>query len=133
MQSPLTPKSDYDDEPADDYYAKAERESLSPSVVKGERSSSAPASPNKPAETPYAQLIYQAFMGNPRRALKLQEIYQWFLENTDKGQPGTGKGWQNSIRHNLSMNGVSPATHLTQLGSTLIPCIIGVPTSPYKG
>jgi hypothetical protein len=65
----------------------------------------------KTGETPYAQLIYQAFMSSPRRAMTLQEIYRWFLENTDKGKKsnlggGTGKGWQNSIRHNLSMNGV---------------------------
>jgi hypothetical protein len=66
---------------------------------------------SKTGETPYAQLIYQAFMSSPRRAMTLQEIYRWFLENTDKGKKstmsgGTGKGWQNSIRHNLSMNGV---------------------------
>lgn len=56
----------------------------------------------KPDE-PYAQLIYKAFMSKPDHALTLQEIYQWFRENTDKAD-GEGKGWQNSIRHNLSMN-----------------------------
>ncbi|KAL1836803.1 hypothetical protein VTJ49DRAFT_4631 [Mycothermus thermophilus] len=54
-------------------------------------------------EEPYAKLIHRAFMSTPRRAMTLQEIYQWFRENTDKGKDDT-KGWQNSIRHNLSMN-----------------------------
>ncbi|KAK4129791.1 hypothetical protein N657DRAFT_93247 [Parathielavia appendiculata] len=54
-------------------------------------------------EEPYAQLIYKAFLSTPRHAMTLQEIYQWFRENTDKGKDDT-KGWQNSIRHNLSMN-----------------------------
>ncbi|KAL2128267.1 hypothetical protein VTI74DRAFT_9439 [Chaetomium olivicolor] len=53
---------------------------------------------------PYAKLIYRAFLSTPRRAMTLQEIYQWFRENTNKGK-GASKGWQNSIRHNLSMNG----------------------------
>jgi hypothetical protein len=57
----------------------------------------------KPEEPPYAQLIYRAFLSTPRQAMTLQEIYQWFRENTDKGK-STNKGWQNSIRHNLSMN-----------------------------
>ncbi|KAK3309413.1 uncharacterized protein B0T15DRAFT_2462 [Chaetomium strumarium] len=54
-------------------------------------------------EEPYAKLIYRAFLSTPRRAMTLQEIYQWFRENTDKGKTES-KGWQNSIRHNLSMN-----------------------------
>jgi hypothetical protein len=58
------------------------------------------------ADEPYAQLLYRAFMSNARHAMTLQEIYQWFRDNTDKAK-SEGKGWQNSIRHNLSMNGVS--------------------------
>lgn len=57
-------------------------------------------------EEPYAQLIYRAFMGRERHAMTLQEIYQWFRDNTDKTNT-ENKGWQNSIRHNLSMNKVS--------------------------
>lgn len=56
-------------------------------------------------DEPYAQLIYRAFMSRPNKSMTLQEIYQWFRENTDKAK-SAGKGWQNSIRHNLSMNGV---------------------------
>ncbi|RYP67736.1 hypothetical protein DL771_007069 [Monosporascus sp. 5C6A] len=55
------------------------------------------------ADEPYAQLIYRAFMSTERRAMTLQDIYQWFRDNTDKAK-GENKGWQNSIRHNLSMN-----------------------------
>ncbi|KAL1864046.1 hypothetical protein VTK73DRAFT_6248 [Phialemonium thermophilum] len=51
----------------------------------------------------YARLIYRAFMSNPRRAMTLQELYKWFKDNTDKDK-SQSKGWQNSIRHNLSMN-----------------------------
>lgn len=68
-------------------------------------SASSSAAAAKPRES-YAQLIYQAFLTSERHAMTLKEIYQWFLENTSRAQSGT-KGWQNSIRHNLSMNQVS--------------------------
>lgn len=64
-------------------------------------------------DEPYAQLIYRALLSRPDYSMTLQEIYQWFRENTDKikGMDKTtgkeNKGWQNSIRHNLSMNMVS--------------------------
>ncbi|EKD18127.1 forkhead domain-containing protein [Drepanopeziza brunnea f. sp. 'multigermtubi' MB_m1] len=54
-------------------------------------------------EEPYAKLIHRALMSVPSKSMVLQEIYQWFRDNTQKG--GTcSKGWMNSIRHNLSMN-----------------------------
>ncbi|KAI0096926.1 hypothetical protein GGR51DRAFT_566912 [Nemania sp. FL0031] len=52
---------------------------------------------------PYAQLLRRAFLSAPEYKMKLQQIYQWFRENTDKANSDS-KGWQNSIRHNLSMN-----------------------------
>lgn len=58
------------------------------------------------AEEPYAKLIHRALMSAPNHAMILQEIYQWFRENTSKGS-SESKGWMNSIRHNLSMNAVS--------------------------
>ena len=58
------------------------------------------------ASEPYAQLIYRALMSVPEHKMVLREIYEWFEKNTDKASSST-KGWQNSIRHNLSMNGVS--------------------------
>jgi hypothetical protein len=57
-------------------------------------------------DEPYAKLIYRALMSAPNHAMVLQEIYQWFRDNTAKGDSDT-KGWMNSIRHNLSMNAVS--------------------------
>ena len=56
---------------------------------------------------PYAQLIYKALMSAPEHKMVLKEIYEWFERNTDKAKNNSSKGWQNSIRHNLSMNGVS--------------------------
>jgi len=57
-------------------------------------------------EIPYAQLIYKALMSIPSRTMILGEIYQYFRENIPRFSKMRGKGWQNSIRHNLSMNGV---------------------------
>lgn len=54
---------------------------------------------------PYAQLIFRALKNAPGHAMVLKDIYRWFERNTDKARKSS-KGWQNSIRHNLSMNGV---------------------------
>lgn len=58
------------------------------------------------SDEPYAQLIHKAFLSRECQPMTLQDIYQWFRENTEKAK-GDNKGWQNSIRHNLSMNHVS--------------------------
>lgn len=60
---------------------------------------------NVDKEQPYAQLIYRALMGAPGHTMVLRDIYNWFRRNTDKATDKETKGWQNSIRHNLSMNG----------------------------
>lgn len=57
-------------------------------------------------DEPYAKLIYRAFMSKADHQMSLQELYQWFRENTNKAV-NEKTGWQNSIRHNLSMNAVS--------------------------
>ncbi|KOS17428.1 Fork-head transcriptional regulator 2 [Escovopsis weberi] len=54
-------------------------------------------------EEPYAKLIYKALMSRSDYCMSLQDLYQWFRENTNKASDEKG-GWQNSIRHNLSMN-----------------------------
>ncbi|KND90955.1 Forkhead box protein I1 [Tolypocladium ophioglossoides CBS 100239] len=59
--------------------------------------------PDAKLDEPYAKLIYRAFMSRPDHAMTLQDIYQWFRDNTTKAVSEKG-GWQNSIRHNLSMN-----------------------------
>jgi len=58
-------------------------------------------------EQPYAQLIYQALLHADGHTMILRDIYDWFKKHTDKATVSETKGWQNSIRHNLSMNGVS--------------------------
>jgi len=57
-------------------------------------------------EPPYAKLIYKALMDAPEHKLILRDIYAWISNNTDKAKDPAFKGWQNSVRHNLSMNGV---------------------------
>ncbi|KAF1364232.1 hypothetical protein EJ07DRAFT_99571 [Lizonia empirigonia] len=56
-------------------------------------------------EQPYAQLIYRALLDAPNHTMILRDIYDWFRRYTDKAAQSETKGWQNSIRHNLSMNG----------------------------
>ena len=46
-------------------------------------------------------------MSAPGHKMVLKEIYEWFEKNTNKSKNSDSKGWQNSIRHNLSMNAVS--------------------------
>jgi hypothetical protein len=58
------------------------------------------------SDEPYAKLIYRALLAAPNHSMVLQEIYQWFIDHTDKAN-STSSGWRNSIRHNLSMNAVS--------------------------
>ncbi|PHH89677.1 hypothetical protein CDD83_5507 [Cordyceps sp. RAO-2017] len=66
--------------------------------------------PDGKLDEPYAKLIYRAFMSRPDHAMTLQDIYQWFRDNTNKAVTEKG-GWQNSIRHNLSMNAAFTKRH----------------------
>lgn len=59
---------------------------------------------------PYAQLIFRALKSVPGYRMVLKEIYEWFEKNTNKARNNNAKGWQNSIRHNLSMNHVGLRT-----------------------
>ena len=63
-------------------------------------------SEGKQGEPPYAKLIYRALMDAPEHRMVLKDIYEWIAQNTDKARDPAFKGWQNSVRHNLSMNGV---------------------------
>ena len=60
-----------------------------------------------PGDKPYARLIHEALMQAPGHRMMLREIYDWFVQNTTKPSESGTNGWQNSIRHNLSMNQVS--------------------------
>lgn len=59
------------------------------------------------SDEPYARLIWRALMSARDHKMVLKEIYEWFEKNTNKAKNPDSKGWQNSIRHNLSMNAVS--------------------------
>jgi hypothetical protein len=54
---------------------------------------------------PYATIIYQALMSVPERKMVLADIYNYFRRKYP-GRAARDEGWKNSIRHNLSMNGV---------------------------
>lgn len=56
----------------------------------------------KPAHR-YAQLIGMAILRAPNRRLTLAQIYKWISDTYSFYSP-TDAGWQNSIRHNLSLN-----------------------------
>lgn len=64
-------------------------------------------------DQPYAQLIYKALLQAPNNTMILRDIYDWFRRNTGKAADKDTKGWQNSIRHNLSMNGVRVASAIS--------------------
>lgn len=51
----------------------------------------------------YAQLIAMSILRAPSRRLTLAQIYKW-ISDTFKFYSVTDAGWQNSIRHNLSLN-----------------------------
>ena len=62
-------------------------------------------------ESPYPKLIYRALMDAPGHQMVLKDIYKWIARNTDKARDPAFKGWQNNVRHTLSINGVLVAIH----------------------
>lgn len=54
----------------------------------------------------YAVLLYNCLWEAPGHILVLQDIYKWILKYSRKARDSNGTGWQNSVRHNLSMNEV---------------------------
>lgn len=79
----------------------------SPPSMLDEITSNEPETDENPSDRPYAKLIWQAMMETPQKKMTLRQIYKWFEQNTTKPSDSGTNGWQNSIRHNLSMNQVS--------------------------
>ncbi|CAI2182551.1 1332_t:CDS:2 [Funneliformis geosporum] len=52
----------------------------------------------------YSSLIAQAILDSPDRRLTLREVYQWIMERYPQLYKADDTGWQNTIRHNLSLN-----------------------------
>ena len=57
---------------------------------------------SKPSHS-YAQLIGMSILRSPARRLTLAQIYKW-ISDTYSFYSAQDAGWQNSIRHNLSLN-----------------------------
>ena len=60
-------------------------------------------SKSKPSSVSYAGLIGQAILASSDGRLSLAEIYSWISSVYPYYERGD-RGWQNSIRHNLSLN-----------------------------
>lgn len=71
--------------------------------------------PNAMAADPcYAQLLYRCLLDAPNHTMCLKDVYHWVSQHSQKARDPSSTGWQNSVRHNLSMNAVShlePSTH----------------------
>lgn len=69
----------------------------------------------------YASLIAQALLAAKDRKLTLNQIYDWIMEKYPYYQ-SENSGWQNSIRHNLSLNSCFekiPRTHQEKVASAI--------------
>ncbi|KAJ1967497.1 hypothetical protein H4R35_006694 [Dimargaris xerosporica] len=52
----------------------------------------------------YSALIAQAIITSPEKRLTLREVYRWVMEHHPYLCYSSDNGWQNTIRHNLSLN-----------------------------
>lgn len=59
------------------------------------------------ADPCYAQLLYRCLREAPEHTMALKDVYKWVRQYSQKARDSAGTGWQNSVRHNLSMNAVS--------------------------
>ena len=59
------------------------------------------------ADPCYAQLLYRCLKEAHGHTMSLKDLYEWIKEHSQKAKDQKNRGWQNSVRHNLSMNAVS--------------------------
>ena len=59
------------------------------------------------ADPCYAQLLWTCLRETPDHTMTLKELYEWIAHHSQKAKDPKNRGWQNSVRHNLSMNAVS--------------------------
>ncbi|KAI8090164.1 fork head domain-containing protein, partial [Gilbertella persicaria] len=91
------------------YRAEAQNEQLQTHIVS---ESFIPMTPNlvKPPRKrrrppfSYSSLIAQAILENKDERMTLREIYKWITERYPALYNAEDTGWQNTIRHNLSLN-----------------------------
>ncbi|KAK4953070.1 hypothetical protein LTR10_008775 [Elasticomyces elasticus] len=55
-------------------------------------------------EVCYAKLLWRCLLDAPEHTMTLKELYDWIKEHSQKAKDPKNRGWQNSVRHNLSMN-----------------------------
>lgn len=67
------------------------------------------------ADPCYAQLLYKCLKEAPGHMLSLRELYEWVSRHSAKAKDPTNRGWQNSVRHNLSMNAVRTSALLVSV------------------
>jgi hypothetical protein len=65
------------------------------------------AEPEDSADPCYAQLLHRCLKEAPGHTMSLRELYDWVAQHSQKAKDERNRGWQNSVRHNLSMNAVS--------------------------
>lgn len=59
------------------------------------------------ADPCYAQLLWRCLKETPGHTMTLKDLYDWVASHSSKAKDPKNRGWQNSVRHNLSMNAVS--------------------------
>ena len=70
----------------------------------------------------YAELLRQALMEKKDdHTMLLKDLYEWVRTHSSKAQESGNKGWQNSVRHNLSMNAVGTSDR-SSVALLLIEC-----------